>query len=91
MTNCEEYRHYLNLRSEGYASPEMAEAARVHFAICVSCGGTMPGDEDLKQIFRDMFTRVGHQEVCKGNCKCGDDPPSYFESEVIKQFKNKAP
>jgi hypothetical protein len=88
MTTCQEAAHYVKCRLENYASPEMVEAAKEHFATCVSCGGTMPGQEDLQAIFRDMFLRVGHQEVCKGkDCRCGDDPPSYFESQVVKQFR----
>lgn len=91
MTTCSEAAHYMNLRGEGYASPEMVEAARVHVATCVDCGGRMPSHDDLQRIFRDMFARVGHQEVCRGgDCRCGDDPPAYFETETVKQFKGQA-
>jgi len=88
MTTCKEVRHYLNVREEGYASPEMIVTAREHIATCVSCGGTMPPHEDLQAIFRDMFTHVGHAEICKDEtCKCRSYPPSQFEIETVKQFK----
>lgn len=88
MTTCIEAAHYMKCREENYASPEMVEAAKNHVAICVFCGGTMPGQEDLQAIFKDMFTRVGHDIICKDpKCKHDDDSPSEFEREVVKQFR----
>lgn len=90
MTTCTETQHYLKVRKDGYASPEMVEAAKEHIATCVYCGGTMPPHEDLQAIFRDMFSRVGHAEICKDqSCKCRTFPLSLFEVEVVKQFKRK--
>lgn len=88
MTTCAEVQHYLQVREEGYASPEMIVAAAEHFATCVSCGGVMPPSEDLKAIFRDLFKYVGHAEICKdAACGCRAHPPSQFDIAVVKQFK----
>lgn len=88
MTTCTEYEHYVKVRAEGYASPEMIVAAREHVTTCVSCGGVMPPPEDLKAIFRDLFKYVGHAEICQdAACGCRACPPSQFDVAVVKQFK----
>lgn len=84
---CDDYAAEKNVIAGGYFSPEMLERVKEHEAMCVSCGGIMPDHASLREIFKDMFLRVGHSEVCKGNCKCDDDPPSLFETQVVKQFK----
>lgn len=90
MTTCVEAAHYRQCQEERRASPEMAEAAREHFATCFQCGGSPPSPADLVAIYGDMFLRVGHADICKDpKCKHADDPPSLFERQVVRQFKRK--
>ena len=84
---CDDFKDESRVIEQGHASPEMVERHLHHKATCVNCGGVMPSHVDLRQIFRDMFARVGHPKVCRDQtCKHDDDPPSLFESEVVKQF-----
>lgn len=85
---CDDFLVESGVIQRGNGTPEMSERCQEHRATCVTHGGVMPSHEDLEQIFRDMFALVGHQDVCKGNCKCDDDPPSYFMTQVVKQFRN---
>lgn len=46
-----------------------------------------PSYEILCDIWRQMVDRVKHESNCAiTDCSHDDDPPSYFESEIVRQY-----